>query len=377
LLKGSNVKITKLELFQVKPRWLFLKMHTDEGIVGWGEPIVEGRTRTVEAAVRELETYLIGQDPRRIEHHYQAMYRHQFYRGGPVLVSAISGVEQAMWDIYGKSLGLPVYQLLGGPTRDRVRVYAHCGGQTPAEAAAAAKARVADGFTALKTGFGGAFKLVDTPAAIARCVEQIAAMREAVGNQIDIGIDLHGKFSPAMAIRVIKELEPFHPMFVEEPCLPENVDAMATIARSTTIPIATGERLFTRFGFREAIEKQAATIFQPDLSHAGGIWECRKIAALAETYYAGIAPHCPLGPIALAAGIQLDASIPNFVCQEQVNLGDGYLKQPFVVKNGYVDLPTGPGLGIEVDEVAVQAKLYDGGWLNPQTYYEDGSVADW
>jgi galactonate dehydratase len=371
------VKITKLELFHVKPRWLFLKMSTDEGIVGWGEPIVEGRTRTVETAVHELESYLIGQDPRRIEHHWQAMYRHQFYRGGPVLVSAISGIEQAMWDIFGKSVGLPVYQLLGGPTRERIRVYAHSGGPTPAKAAELAKARVAEGFNTLKTGFPGPIKLVDTPATIARCVEHIATLREAVGNDVDIGVDFHGIFSPAMAMRVIKEIEPYHPMFVEEPCLPENVDTLVTIARSTTIPIATGERLFTRFGFREAIEKQAASIFQPDLSHAGGIWECRKIAAMAEMYYAGIAPHCPLGPISLAAGLQLDASIPNFVCQEQVSLGVGYLKQPFVVKNGHIDLPTGPGLGIEVDEDALQAHLYDGSWLNPQTYHDDGSVADW
>jgi galactonate dehydratase len=371
------VKITKLELFHVKPRWLFLKMSTDDGLVGWGEPIVEGRARTVLTAVQELESYLIGKDPRRIEHHYQAMSRHAFYRGGPVLVSAISGVEQAMWDIFGKSVGLPVYQLLGGPTRDHIRVYAHCGGPTPEQAAVAARARVADGFTALKSGVPGSVRLVESPAFIARCIEQIAAMREAVGNQVDLGVDFHGKFSPATAIRVIRELEPYHPMFVEEPCLPENVDTLVTIARSTTIPIATGERLFTRFGFREAIEKQAAAIFQPDLSHAGGIFECRKIAALAETYYAGIAPHCPLGPISLAAGIQLDAAIPNFVCQEHVSLGAGYLKHPFVVRNGTIDLPTGAGLGIDVDEEALADKLFDGSWPNAQTFHDDGSVADW
>src|SRR5262249_26045441 len=251
------------------------------------------------------------------------------------------------------------------------------GGATPAESATRAKERVKEGFTALKTGFPGAIKLVDTPATILRCVEQVAAMREAVGNEIDLAVDLHGKFSPAMAIRAIKELEPYPPMFVEEPCLPENVDSLVTIARSTTIPIATGERLFTRFGFRPAIEKQAAAIYQPDLSHAGGIFECRKIAALAETYYAGIAPHCPLGPISLAAGIQLDAAIPNFVCQEHVSLGDGYLKHPFAIRDGYVDVPTSPGLRIEVDEAAFRDKLFDGTWPTPQTYYDDGSVADW
>ncbi|HEX5415930.1 MAG TPA: galactonate dehydratase, partial [Chloroflexota bacterium] len=291
------MKITKLDLYHVKPRWLFLKMSTDEGIVGWGEPIVEGRARTVETAVRELETYLVGKDPRRIEHHYQAMYRHAFYKGGPVLTSAISGIEQAMWDIFGKSAGLPVYQLMGGPTRERVRVYAHCGGATPEAAAQRAKERVAEGFTALKTGFPGSIRIVETPDLIDNCVNYIGTMREAVGNKVDIAIDLHGKFSPAVAIRLIKELEPFRPMFVEEPCPPENIDTLVTIARSTTIPIATGERLFTRFGFRQAIEKQAAQIYQPDISHAGGIFEARKIAAMAEAYYAGIAPHCPLGPI--------------------------------------------------------------------------------
>ena len=371
------MKIAKLELFHVKPRWLFLKMSTDDGIVGWGEPIVEGRARTVETAVRELESYLIGKDPRRIEHHFQAMYRHAFYKGGPVLTSAISGVEQAMWDIFGKSVGLPVYQLMGGPTRDQVRVYAHCGGETPEIAAQRAKQRLAEGFTALKTGFPGSIRIVETPDYIEKCVAYVGTIREAVGNTVDIAIDLHGKFSPAVAIRLIKELEPFRPMFVEEPCPPENVDTLVTIARSTTIPIATGERLFTRFGFRQAIEKQAAQIYQPDISHAGGIFEARKIAALAESYYAGIAPHCPLGPISLAAGIQVDAAIPNFVCQEHVNLGGGYLKQPFVIKEGYVDVPTGPGLGIEVDEVALQDKIFDGSWPNPETYHVDGSVADW
>ena len=372
------MKITRLELLHVRPRWLFLKVHTDEGIVGLGEPIVEGRARTVETAVRELERYLVGQDPHWIEHHWQAMYRGTFYRGGPVLTSAISGVEQALWDIMGKWLGVPVWQLLGGPTRQRIRLYAHAGGNTPEEAAAAARARVAAGFTAIKTGFPGPVRPVDTRAYLKRCVAQIAAMREAVGDEVDIAIDLHGRFSPAMAIRLCQELEPFHPLFVEEPCLPENVDTLVTIARSTRIPIATGERLFTKWGFREVLEKQAAAIVQPDLSHAGGILECKKIAAMAETYYAAVAPHCPLGPIALAASLHLDAAIPNFLIQEHVTLGEGYLKQPFVVKDGYIDLPTGPGLGIELDEAALAEKLFDGSWETPRLYHpDDGSVADW
>lgn len=371
------MKITKLETMFVRPRWVFLKMHTDEGLVGYGEPIVEGKARTVVSAVRELESYLIGQDPRRIEHHWQAMYRGAFYRGGPVLTSAISGVEQAMWDILGKSLGVPIYQLLGGACRDGIRIYAHTGGATPEECARNAKAKVEEGFTALKTGLFEATRIVDTPATVVRATEKLAAMREAVGDEIDIGIDFHGRASPAMAIRFAKAFEPYHPMFIEEPCLPENVDTMVTIARSTTIPVATGERLFTKWGFREVLEKQAASILQPDLCHAGGILECKKIAAMAETYYAAIAPHNPLGPIALASCLQLDACIPNFLVQEQVTLGEGYLKEPFVMKGGYIDLPTKPGLGIELDEEALASKLFEGDWETPKLYFEDGSVADW
>ena len=372
------MKITRLETILVQPRWLFLKMHTDVGIVGLGEPVVEGRAHTVAQAVAECEEYLIGKDPRRIEHHWQAIYRHAFYRGGPVLTSALSGIEQAMWDILGKSLNAPVYQLLGGACRDRIRMYAHCGGATPQEAAASASARVAQGYTALKTGIGRrAVRIVETPAFVEACADRFAAMRAAVGSGVDIAIDFHGQISPALAVRLAKALEPHHPMFIEEPCLPQNVDAMVTVARSTSVPIATGERLFTKWAFREVLEKQAAVVVQPDLCHAGGILECKKIAAMAECYYAGVAPHNPLGPISLAACIQLDACIPNFMVQEQVSLGDGYLKHPFVLKDGYIELPTGPGLGIELDDDAVAAKTGHQ-WHGPELYHEDdGSVADW
>lgn len=373
------MKITKLEIVFVKPRWSFLIMHTDqEGLVGYGEPIVEGRARTVAMAVQELSEYLIGQDPRRIEHHWQAMYRGAFYRGGPVLCSAISGVEQAMWDILGKHLGVPVYQLLGGACRERIRIYAHTGGATPEEGAKNAQAKVKEGYTAIKTGFFGATRIVDTPAVVRQAVEKLAAMREAVGWGVDIGIDFHGRISPAMAVRLARAFEPYQPMFIEEPCLPENVDTMVTIARSTSIPVATGERLFTKWGFREVLEKQAAVILQPDLCHAGGILECKKIAAMAETYYAAVAPHNPLGPIALAACIQLDACTPNFLIQEQVSLGEGYLKEPFRMEGGYIPLPTGPGLGIELDMAAIHEKAYDGSWQTPHlSFPDDGSVADW
>jgi len=371
------MKITRLETQLVAPRWVFLKMHTDTDLVGYGEPIVEGRAKTVMQAVEELGEYLIGKDPRRIEHHWQAMYRGAFYRGGPVLCSAISGVEQAMWDILGKSLGVPVYQLLGGACRDRIRLYCGAGGRTPEEAAASAKAAVARGFTAMKTCVFDRVRIVDTPQVVEDAAARLAAMRAAVGPGIDLAVDAHGRLSPAMAVRMARALEPFSPLFLEEPCLPENVDTMVTVARSTTIPIATGERLFTKWGFREVLEKQAAAILQPDLCHAGGLLECKKIAAMAETYYAAVAPHNPLGPISLAACLQLDACIPNFLIQEHATLGEGYLREPFVVKDGYVDLPTKPGLGIELDDEAVAEKKIDD-WKNPLWFHEDdGSVADW
>lgn len=371
------MKITRLETILVQPRWLFLKMHTDAGIVGYGEPVVEGRAHTVREAVRELEGYLIGQDPRRIEHHWQAIYRGAFYRGGPVLTSALSGIEQAMWDILGKSLGVPVYQLLGGACRDRIRMYAHCGAPQIEDCLEFAKQRVAAGFTALKTGIGRIpARTIESQEWMEDVVSRFARLREAVGPRIDIAIDFHGQVSPALAVRLARMLEPYHPMFIEEPCLPENVDTMVTVARSTPIPIATGERLFTKWGFREVLEKQAAAVVQPDLCHAGGILECKKIAAMAECYYAGVAPHNPLGPISLAACLQLDACIPNFLVQEQVSLGDGYLKEPFRIEDGCIALPEKPGLGIELDEEAVAAKVgHD--WKTPAFFHEDGSVADW
>jgi galactonate dehydratase len=283
-----------------------------------------------------------------------------------------------MWDILGKSLGVPVYQLLGGACRERIRVYAHCGGDSPEEAAAAARARVAEGYTALKTAIDPPVRSIDTRDYVDRQVRRIQAMREAIPATVDLAVDFHGRVGPAMAIRLAKRLEECDLLFIEEPVLPENVDALVTVARSTSIPIATGERLFTRWGFREVLEKQAAAVLQPDLSHAGGIGEVRKIAAMAETYFASIAPHNPLGPISLAAGLQVDACIPNFLCQEQVSLGEGYLRRPFVLRDGYIDLPTGPGLGIELDDALIATQVYDGSWQTPRVYHEDdGSVGDW
>jgi galactonate dehydratase len=367
------LKVTKLETFLVKPRWLFLKVHTNAGIVGLGEPVVEGRAKTVAEAVKEIAPYLVGKDPRQVVHHWQAIYRHAFYRGGPVLTSALSGIDMALWDIKGKALGVPVYELLGGPTRTRVRVYAHA--RTPEQI----KQGLARGFNAFKTNVAKRrpARYLETPAAVRHAAEVFAELRKAAGDDADLAIDFHGAISPALAKVLIKALEPHQPMFIEEPINCQNHEVMAEIARGTHLPIATGERVFTKWGFREVLEKKAATILQPDLCHAGGITEVRLIAGMAEAYYAAIAPHNPLGPISLAAGVQLVASIPNFLCQEQVSLGDGYLKKPFVLRNGYLDLPTGPGLGIELDEQAVADKI-DHDWKGQESYdADDGSVVDW
>jgi galactonate dehydratase len=368
-----KIRITRLETIKVKPRFLFLKIHTDEGMTGLGEPVVEGRADTVAEAVKEIAPYLVGKDPRRVIHHWLAIYRHAFYRGGPILTSALSGVEQAMWDIKGKALGVPVYELLGGPTRQRIRVYKHAG------TVDAINKGKDDGFTAFKTGVLNATQsgAVASAEFIDKAIEQFALLQEAAGKDADIGIDFHGAISPQNAAILIKELEPFKPMFIEEPVQCQNVDIMADLARKTHIPIATGERIFTKWGFREILEKGAASILQPDLCHAGGIFETRLIAGMAEAYYAYIAPHNPLGPVSLACGIQLAASIPNFLCQEQVTLGEGYLKIPFKVVDGHIPIPETPGLGIELDEEALADKMgHD--WKNPETYLDsDGSVVDW
>jgi len=372
--KAGEVRITKLETFLVKPRWIFLKIHTDAGVVGLGEPLLEGRALTIQTAIKELEPYLIGKDPRRVVHHWQAIYRHAFYRGGPILTSALSGIDQALWDIKGKLLGVPVYELFGGPTRDRVRVYGR------ASNAEDMRKRKQEGYTVIKTGVAKKqpARIVENPAFVQYASDNFASLREAGGPEMDIGIDFHGAISPQTAKLLIKELEQYQPMFIEEPCQAQNVDVMADIARGTHLPIATGERIFTKWGFREILEKGAASILQPDLCHAGGLTEGRLIAGMAEAYYAAIAPHNPMGPISLACGLHLAASIPNFLVQEQVTLGEGYLKNPFKLEtDGTVLIPEGPGLGIELDEDAIQDKIgHD--WTNPQSYDpRDGSVVDW
>ena len=377
------MKITKLETFHVRPRWMFLKISTDEGICGWGEPIVEGRARTVETAIDELRPVLIGADPMRIEHLWQTMYCTTFYRGGPILTSCISGIEQALWDIKGKKYGAPVYELLGGRCRDKIRMYSHTGGSTVEEAVENAKKRVAQGFDAVKMSPDAPVKHVDHMSYVDALAERFSAVRDAVGKNVDIAIDFHGRIMPSMANLLIDAITPYHPMFVEEPVLPENVDALALVAHKTSVPIATGERLFTKWAFREILEKQAAVVLQPDTCHCGGILEVKKIAAMAELNYASVSPHNPLGPISLAACIQADACIPNFLIQEHPGMaegwdrGVGYLKQPFEIVDSYIQLPTGPGLGIEVDEDYVRSHTFEGNWDTPRIFHEDGSVALW
>ncbi len=383
------MKIRSLETFKVPPRWLFLKMTTDDGLVGWGEPIVEGRADTVRAAVEEMGEYLIGKDASRIEDLWQVLYRGGFYRGGPILMSAISGIEHALWDIKGKRLGVPIYELLGGAVREKMRVYAWIGGDKPSEAATSAQARVVAGYTALKMNATAEMEWIDSALKVQEAVERIAAVRSAVGYGIGIGIDFHGRVHKGMAKVLAKELEPFKPMFIEEPVLAENNEALIELARHTTIPIATGERMYTRWGFKTLLESGVVDIIQPDLSHTGGIWEGRKIAAMAEAYDVAVAPHCPLGPITLAASLQLDFCTPNATIQEQsleIHYHQGeahlidYLVEPkvFNYEEGFVNRLTAPGLGIEINEVRVREMAKVGhSWHNPVWRNVDGSVTEW
>jgi galactonate dehydratase len=382
------MKITKITTYIVPPRWLFLKIETDEGIFGWGEPVIEGRAHTVAAAVDELSDYLIGQDPLQIEKHWQAMYRGAFYRGGPILMSAIAGVDQALWDIKGKYHDAPVHQLLGGQVRDRIRVYAWVGGDRPDAIVASAKAAIAGGFKATKMNITEEMQIVDTMATVDQAVERMASLREAVGNKLDIAVDFHGRVHAPMARVLIKALEPYSPFFIEEPVLSEHLEAMAELRKNTHIPIATGERLFSRYDYKRVFTLGAADIVQPDLSHAGGITECKKIADMAEAWDIGLAPHGPLGPIALAACLQVDAVCQNAFIQEQSqgihynqsnDLTD-YLVDPsvFHYKDGCVDIPQKPGLGIEInEEVVIERAKIGHRWRNPLWNHADGSIAEW
>ena len=382
------MKITRLTTFLVPPRWCFLKIETDEGVVGWGEPILEGRAQTVAAAVEELGDYLIGKDPRHIEDHWTVLYRGGFYRGGGVHMSALAGIDQALWDIKGKALGVPVSELLGGNVRDRIRVYSWIGGDRPSETAQQAMDAVARGFTAVKMNGTEEVQYVDTFDKVERCLQNVAAVREAVGPNVGIGVDFHGRVHRPMAKVLIKELEPYRLMFIEEPVLSEHEEALKEIARISSTPIALGERLYSRWDFKRVLQEGYADIIQPDPSHSGGITETRKIATMAEAYDVALALHCPLGPIALAANLQLDAVCYNAFIQEQ-SLGIhynqdndlmDYVSNPevFAYEDGMVAIPNGPGLGVEVNEEYVRERAQQGHrWRNPVWRHKDGSFAEW
>ncbi len=382
------MKIRDMTLYQVPPRWLFLKVTSEDGIVGWGEPILEGKADTVRTAVEEMSDYLIGKEAGNIEDLWQALYRGGFYRGGPVLTSAISGIEQALWDMKGKKLGVPVYELMGGAVRDKLRVYCWIGGDKPSNVAADAAEKTEAGYTALKMNGTDGMSWIDSFSRIDAAVARLAAIREKVGYDVDVGIDFHGRVHKTMSRILMKELEPYRPLFVEEPVLPQNNEALKELRTHTVIPIATGERMYTRWDFKDILQDGAVDIIQPDLSHAGGIWETRKIAAMAEAYDMAVAPHCPLGPIALAACFQLDFCTPNAFLQEQslgihYNRGSDlldYLMDPgvFAYENSYVKRLTAPGLGIEINEDKVREMADpDRRWRNPIWRTEDGGITEW
>jgi galactonate dehydratase len=380
------MRIAKIEQFFPRPRMRLVKITADNGLVGWGETTLEGKPKSAMAAVDELADYLVGKDPRRIEHHWQHIYRSAFYRGGNVLMSALSGIDQALWDLLGKHLGVPIYQLLGGAVRDRVRVYAHWGiHDLSDEGLARAKERLdtlrrLGGYTAFKAGPGGKWRAHEPPAVIDDFVRRAFLMREWVGQEVELAFDFHGKMAPALAIEICHELRGMRPMFVEEPVPQENVDALKLVSDHVPFPIATGERLLSRWEFRQVLEKQAVAFIQPDASHAGGISEVRRIAQMAEVYYIHTMPHCAIGPVALAACVHVDAATPNFLIQESV--GPDWLtdvvEASWPVADGYLALPTAPGLGIAIDEAAVQARHAYTEELGGEYFHEaDASVADW
>lgn len=382
-----SARITRIETFQVPPRWLFVRIETDAGVVGWGEASLEGNSAAVAAVVQQFAEYLVGRDPATIEDHWQVLSKGGFYRGGAVLASAVSGVDQALWDIAGKSLGVPVYQLLGGPVRDRVRAYGWVGGDEPSEIADAVSAQMAVGLTAVKMNASGRMSRIGSVAEIDGVVERVAAARSVLGPHRDIAVDFHGRFTLANSRRVAPLLEPLRPFFLEEPVVPENSHIIGQLVAATSTPIATGERLYNRQEFLPVLQAGIA-VAQPDLSHAGGISEVRRIAALAEVFDVQLAPHCPLGPIALAACLQVGFATPNYLIQEQsigihYNKGAEVLdyvldKEPLKFVDGNIERLMGPGLGIEIDEAAVRDAATRGhAWRSPVWRHADGSFAEW
>ena len=372
------MKIDKIELFKVPPRWLFLKITTDNGIEGWGEPVVEGKADTVRAAVEEMAGAIIGKDAANIEDTWQYLYRGGFYRGGAILMSAIAGIDQALWDIKGKALGV----------RDKMKIYGWVGGDRPSVVAAQAAERIKAGFRAVKMNACAEMEWIDTPKKVQDAVACIQSVREAIGYECGLGVDFHGRVHKGMAKAFMKELEVLKPMFIEEPVLSENREAFAHLSQYTTTPIATGERLFSRWDFKAFFEQGAVDIIQPDLSHAGGISEVKKIAAMAEAYDVALAPHCPLGPISFAAALQIDFNCINAVIQETsmgIHYNQGadlldYVANPevFAIKDGYIERPMLPGLGVQINEEKVREMAKVGhNWKNPVWRNEDGSITEW
>lgn len=382
------MKIVEVNTYAVRPRWGFVEILTDEGYTGWGEAVLEGHCSTVLACVQEMKEYLIGANPMQIEDIWTTLYRAGFYRGGGVLMSAISGIDQALWDIKGKFLNVPVYELLGGACRNKMKVYSWIGGDRPNEVGAAALERKNAGFKAIKMNATEELQMIDDYDKVDAVLERVAAIRETCGKYFGIAIDFHGRVHKPMAKVLAKKLEEFDPMFIEEPVLCENMEYFPEIAAACNIPIATGERLFSKYDFKRLLQTGGVDIIQPDLSHAGGITEVRKIAAMAEAYDVALAPHCPLGPIALASCLNVDASSYNAVIQEQsmgihYNVGKSvldYVNNPedFTFTDGYVELPKLPGLGVEVNkELVLEENKVSHNWKNPVWRHKDGSIAEW
>lgn len=382
------MKITSVQTYLVRPRWCFLEIETDEGISGWGEPVLEGHAKTVATCVEEMSDYLLGQDPANIEDLWTTMYRAGFYRGGGVLMSAIAGIDQALWDIKGKVFGAPVYQMMGGACRRKMRVYSWIGGDRPSDVGAAALEKKNAGFTAIKMNGTEELQYIDSHDKIDAVLERVAAIRASCGKNFGIAIDFHGRVHKPMAKVLAKKLEEFDPMFLEEPVLCEQMECFPEIAAACNIPIATGERLFSRYDFKRLLTIGGVDIIQPDLSHAGGITEVKKIAAMAEAYDVALAPHCPLGPVALAACLQVDATSHNAVIQEQsigihYNVGKSVLdyalnREDFDFVDGFVALPKQPGLGVSVNkELVLEEAKKPHDWKNPVWRHEDGSIAEW
>ena len=379
------MKIGRIETFYVPPRWLFVRVESEDGAVGWGEASLEGWAEAVDGAFEALRDRFIGHDARRIEDIWQVAYRGGFYRGGPVLMSALAGLEQALWDLKGRAAGLPAWEMLGGQVRDKIRAYAWIGGDRPDEIESAATARRDQGFSAVKMNATAELDWIGTPKLFDEVIQRVTA---AQGAGMDVGLDFYGRVHKPMAKQLAKVLEPMGLLFIEEPLLSENIEGLAQIAHLTTTPIALGERLYSRWDFKPFFESRSVDIIQPDLSHAGGLLECRKIAAMAEAYDIAVAPHCPLGPLALAACLQLAACTPNVAIQEMslgihYNVGHDLLnfitdKEVLSPVDGFLPIPEGPGLGITIDEDAVREVAKDGHrWRNPVWRQRDGSFAEW